>query len=295
MHLSEQQYIILFSLIKFYTRPQENMLRKFYGDDLYFETYQYFEAELEYFVNKKIALDRIYTSLSNASQTYAIFRQMESNGNIGPLDEDNAFKVFMSFNESFISALIINFSKLKEVLTFKKNLIIEDESLCGDFTYLDDLNNKITKANVTKLRNEWFAHAYEDKRKGIVYRDKDIKENILNILKELCSENHLAEFNKSKDRLRFFCETYLFEGYTNINLKSFISDVVNKTKNSSASVSTRPKEIIRELYLFSRKIRGVKLFEIESFFIVEDSELKEWSSNPKKYFRESLRALSEMN
>lgn len=80
-----------------------------------------FKEEFEVFVNKKIALDRIYTSLNNASQTYISFRQMQSNGTIGMQSSLNESKVFMSFNESFISALIINFSKLKEVLTIKKN------------------------------------------------------------------------------------------------------------------------------------------------------------------------------
>ncbi|WP_049218349.1 hypothetical protein, partial [Serratia marcescens] len=118
MDLSEQQYMILFSLIKFYMRPQENTLREVYGDDLYVKTHEYFKNELEVFVNQKIALDRIYTSLSNASQTYAIFRQMLANGNIGiGMSDDEIRNVFISFNESFISALIINFSKLKEVLT----------------------------------------------------------------------------------------------------------------------------------------------------------------------------------
>lgn len=288
MQLTEQQYIILFSLIKFYTRPQDEMLRKRYGDKLYFETYKYFNENLEVFVNKKIALDRIYTSLCNASQTYIIFRQMASNGTIGMFEEVNEHKIFLSFNESFISALIINFSKLKEVLTFKKNLVFKDDSLRDSFFYLDDLNTKITKSDVTGLRNGWFAHAFEDERKGIVYRDKDIKESIFNTLENICAERHRDDFNKSTDRLVFFCENYLFEAYTSFKLERLIKDIVNKANKSDADILTKPKEIINELNYFSRKIMDIKLFGIESFFIVEDYEIRKWSGNPKEYFKKNL-------
>jgi len=291
MPLSEQQYIILFSLVKFYARPQEKALRLRYGDDVYNETYNYFKENLEYFVNQKIALDRIYDSLCNASQAFALFRQMEANGKMGSFDDKNERRIFRAFNESFISSLIINFSKLKEVLTFRKNIIFKDVLLSKDFAYLDNLNNRINKAKVTELRNGWFAHAYQDQRKGIVYRDKDIKEMIFNILENLCLEEHLDEFNRSTDRLGFFCETYLFEGRSTYNIQSIISDVVHNTTNSSAHISTRPKEIIREINVFAQKIREKKLLGIESFFIVEDSELEKWGSSPEEYFKKELNDL----
>lgn len=295
MRLSEKEYIILFSLIKFYSCPQDEKLIHFYGNKLFLKAFEYFKSELELFVNKKIALDRIYNSLNNASQTYAIFRQMEGSGNIKSLSENDKYKIFMSFNESFISSLIINFSKLREVLNFKKNIIINDESLFNAFSYLNKLNNRIGSAKVTDLRNGWFAHAYEVQRDGIVYRDKDIKNNIMNVLRELCDEKHRIEFDSSSDRLNFFCEKYLFEGYTTHNIKSIISDLINNTKNTSANISTKPKELPRELYNFSMVIRDVKLFGVESFFTVEDSELVKWSKDPKDYFKAELTSLAKIN
>jgi len=291
MKLNDQEYIILFSMIKFYSRPQNEKLIDFYGNEVFSKVAEYFKSELEFFVNKKIALDRIYNSLNNASQTYAIFRQMEGNGNINALSENDKSKMFMAFNESFISALIINFTKLREVLNFKKNVIINDEELFNNFTYLNELNNRIGNAKVTDLRNGWFAHAYEKERDGIVYRDKDIKKNIINVLRELCDEKHRIEFDSSSDRLNFFCEKCLFEGYTTYNIQSIISDLVNNTKISLANVSTKAKELPRELYNFSMAVRDIKLFGIESFFIVEDYELDKWSKNPSAYFKAELEGL----
>ncbi|MFN2046586.1 hypothetical protein ACKVM6_03575 [Pantoea agglomerans] len=288
MKLSEQQHIILFSLIRFYTRPQDEFLKKTYGDELFLETNNIFKKELESFVNKKIAIDRIYTSLNNAAQTYIIFRQMTSNGTIGTMGEVNEQKIFMSFNESFISSLIINFSKLREVLTFKKIDIIKDKSLCESFAYLDGLNNRITNAGITGLRNGWFAHAFEDERKGIVYRDKDIKDSIFTALEKICCEIHLQEFKGNKDRLRFFCEQYLFEAIVTVNLTPKSSGGLNREE---VNISTKPKEIVRELNLFSRKIMEYKLYGVESFFVVEDDEIKKWSCNPKEYFYENLKSL----
>lgn len=204
MQLTEQEYIILFSLIKFYSRPQHEKLIDIYGEKLFNKNISFFKSDLEFYVNKKIALDRIYTSLNNASQTYAIFKQMESNGNIKSVSQNDKYRMFMSFNESFISALIINLSKLREVLNFKKNIIINDESLFNEFSYLNELNNRIGSAKVTALRNGWFAHAFEVQRDGIVYRDKDIKQNIINVLREICDERHRTEFDSSTDRLNFF-------------------------------------------------------------------------------------------
>lgn len=291
MNLSEQQYIILFSLIRFYACPQDELLRKFYGDKLYLEANKVFKEEFEVFVNKKIALDRIYTSLNNASQTYISFRQMQSNGTIGMQSSLNESKVFMSFNESFISALIINFSKLKEVLTIKKKLITKDDLLCDSFAYLDDLNNRIINSGLIDLRNGWFAHAYENERKAIVYLDNDIRESVFRVLRSVCSERYRDEFDKSRDRLRFFCEKHLIEAYTTFNLGSLISDIVNGTNKSEINVSTKPKEIIRELNSFSKIITDVKLLGIESMFIVEDNELNKWSSNPGDYFKENIRLM----
>lgn len=295
MNLSENEHVILFSLIKFYCRPQNEKLVELYGGELFSKTDKYFNSELEMFTNKKIALDRIYNSLNNASQTYAIFRQMEGNGNINALSEKDKSKMFMAFNESFLSSLIINFSKLREVLNFKKKVIVQDELLFNRFSYLNELNNRIDSSNVTELRNGWFAHAYEKERDGIVYRDKDIKDNIMNVLRELCDEKHRLEFDSSCDRLNFFCEKYLFEGYTTYDLRSIISDLVNNTKVSSANVSTKAKELLRELYNFSVAIRDVKLFGVESFFIVEDSELEKWSKNPSDYFKVELKHLTKKN
>ncbi|MDR2994738.1 MAG: hypothetical protein LBV11_13145 [Bacillus cereus] len=294
MKLSEKEYIVLFSLIKFYPRPQNEKLIDFYGNELFSKIAEYFKSELELFVNKKIALDRIYNSLNNASQTYAIFRQMEGNGNINAVSENDKSKMFMAFNESFISALIINFSKLREVLNFKKNVIINDEELFNKFSYLNELNNRIGSAKVTDLRNGWFAHAYEKERDGIVYRDKDIKKNVINVLRALCDEKHRIEFDSSSDRLNFFCEKYLFEGYTTYNIQSIISDLVNNTKVSLANVSTKAKELPHELHKFSMLIRDVKLFGVESFFIVEDSEIEKWSENPSAYFKSELKGLNKL-
>lgn len=295
MKFSDQEYIILFSLIKFYSRPQDEKLMKLYGNELFSKVAKHFKSDFELFVNKKIALDRIYNSLNNASQTYAIFRQMEKSGNINAISENDKGKMFMAFNESFISALIINFSKLREVLNFKKNAIIKDKALLNEFSYLDEFNNRIGRAKVTDLRNGWFAHAYENERDGIVYRDKDITKNIINVLRELCDEKHRIEFDSSSDRLNFFCEKYLFEGNVTYNIKSTISDIVNNTNTSSSNVSTKAKELPRELYNFSKAIQDIKLFGVQSFFIVEDSELDKWSKNPGDYFKEELKGFKSIN
>lgn len=293
MNLTEQQYIILFSLIKFYVRQQEDILKSHFGTELYDETYKYFKLKIEFFVNQKIALDRIYTSLSNASQTYALFRQFKSNGMISEMPSEDTHKMFMSFNESFISALIINFSKLNEVLTFKKTIIVKDDSLCNDFSYLDDLNTKIKNAKLTELRNGWFAHAFEKPRNGIVWRDKDISENIFSILRQLCLEKDLDDYNKSADRLYFFCERYLFEGYTTTELKPSIYAVLHKNNSSKYKIVTKPKDILFRLSLFSKKIKDIKLFGIENFFTIEDDELKKWSENPSEYFKNELDNLTK--
>ncbi|HCD9053592.1 TPA: hypothetical protein NEG01_004439, partial [Klebsiella quasipneumoniae] len=134
-------------------------------------------------------------------------------------------------------------------------------------------------------------HAYENERKAIVYLDNDIRESVFRVLRSVCSERYRDEFDKSRDRLRFFCEKHLIEAYTTFNLGSLISDIVNGTNKSEINVSTKPKEIIRELNSFSKIITDVKLLGIESMFIVEDNELNKWSSNPGDYFKENIRLM----
>mgnify|MGYP001052776398 FL=1 len=78
-NLSLNQKEILFLLIKFYTFPQDNYLKSKYGNTDFNISKNYFNENIERFLNKKIGIDRVYNSLFNIGSSYLSFRYMIGN------------------------------------------------------------------------------------------------------------------------------------------------------------------------------------------------------------------------
>ncbi|ELS2263718.1 hypothetical protein QPQ56_003919, partial [Salmonella enterica subsp. enterica] len=60
--LTKNQKEIVFHMIKFYTSPQDEYLDSKYGTSDFSIAKEYFNENIEYFINKKIGIDRVYNS-----------------------------------------------------------------------------------------------------------------------------------------------------------------------------------------------------------------------------------------
>ncbi|EMN0827930.1 hypothetical protein R8H71_000676 [Providencia rettgeri] len=199
--LTQKQIEILSYLIKFYTSPQNDFLENKYGSYDFSITNQYFKENTEYFLNKKLGIDRIYHSLINAGYSFALQRSIVKSNfeHIKSINEEK--NIFMAINEPFVNSLVLNFCIFNELINFKKKQIINSYYLNAKFNYLDKLNNRIQKSGLELIRNGWTAHPFEDKENGIVYKTKIVYENTLNVLSKICHEEDRKIFNESNDRI----------------------------------------------------------------------------------------------
>ncbi|MBC6488027.1 hypothetical protein [Aeromonas hydrophila] len=256
---------IIHTLILFYSNPQDEELKK---NPEFNSAKEEFQNKIEYFVNKKLGIDAIYTSLSNAANSFVMFRAFVNCVEDLPINERE--KLYISMNEPFINSLMISLSKLEELLTNKKRIIVKDESVNNEFHYLDRLSNRLIDSNIRTLRNGWFAHPFEDKDKGVVYKPNKLEGDIFSVLRAICHEEHTAEFDKSSDRLLWFCEKYLMK-----NSSSSDEAILN--------IKSEPMEIIKNLNAFSVVIKNKKLYGIEPFFLVPKKEIELFKNSQKAY------------
>ncbi|WP_139462992.1 hypothetical protein [Aeromonas veronii] len=260
-----KQKIIEF-LILFYNKPQEDELKQY---DNFNDAKAEFNDEIEYYLNKKVGLDAIYNSLINAANSFIMFRSLVDITIDLPTRERE--KLYISMNEPFINTLIISLSKLDEILINNKRKIINDTSLRNDFKYLDEISNRLQKSNIRPLRNGWFAHPFDDEKRGIIYKTNKLRDDIFSVLRAICREEHVAEFDGSSDRLLWFCEKYLMKKASSSNEK-----ILN--------IKSRPMEFIKNIYAFSATIKEKKLYNIEPYFLVPDDKLEVFKKSPEEYW-----------
>lgn len=256
-------------MIKLYTAPKNDYLQDRYNSSDIKLAREYFKANVEFFINKKLGIDRVYQSLFNSGSSFITFRYMIGQLSDSFQNEEDERKAFMSFNEPFMNSLVINFSIFHELIKENKRLLINDDELSGSFKYLDDLINRISNSEIEKVRNGWTAHPFKNKRMGLVYKAREIIEDSFGILTSICDENFQDEFN-SKDRVFNFCKKYLVDAF---ELQSSFDEKVH--------LKTRACEILIEMNKFSIEIKRHKLLNIEPFFCPSDEDIREFLSNPK--------------
>ncbi|EFB4782914.1 hypothetical protein FQF13_06235 [Escherichia coli] len=262
--------IIIYCLIKFYINKPEQQLMDTFGSDKFNENHLNFEAKIKPFLNLKIGLDRIYDSLTNTSRAYVLFRNAIAKSDVQYTQNDER-KVFMSINNMLVNSLMIEFSKFNELINKTKKFFIKDAELRSYFLNLDNFNNRISNSELRKIRNGWFAHPFEDETNLTVFREGSFQNSIFKVLEELTSPESKDDFKKSKDRVLFFCEKYLF------------SCKNSWTPKNGFTISTKPQEILIDMNKFSTELKKIRLYNIEPFFSVEDKELYIFMKDPAHY------------
>lgn len=268
--LSSKQIEILSFMIKFYTAPQNEYLEKRYAASDVKLSSEYFKSNIEFYINKKLGVDRVYQSLFNAGSSFITYRYMLGRFSKAFKTENDERKAFMSFNEPFINSLIMIFSIFNELINDNKRLIINDRDLNGSFKYLDDLNNRISKSKIEKVRNGWTAHPFENKNLGLVYKARDIINDSFDILTSICHETYQDEFRSETDRLLLFCTKYLVNAFE-----------LNHSSHAQVHIQTKPCEMLIEMSKFSVEIKRTKLLNIEPFFSPSDDDIRMFLLNPK--------------
>ncbi|MBN3217125.1 hypothetical protein [Pectobacterium polaris] len=274
--LSLNQKEILFQLIKFYTFPQDDYLKLKYGEDDFNVAKKKFNEKIEYFLNKKIGIDRVYNSLFNIGSSYLSFRYMIGNYPNALQNNDNEKKAFISFNEPFVNSVILNFNIFYELIKFNMKDISMSPELKACFGYINDLCNRIQKSGIISIRDRWVAHPFKDKNIGVVFSPQEIHTEVFKAFSILCIDEDKAEFKKNaNDRLAWFCQKYIvqcIEHYPSI--PEAIHGVLTRTPPPVHQISTKPSEILIEMNKFSSLLRDKKLFGIEPFFHPSEEDIE---------------------
>lgn len=281
MELSKNQTDALKYIIKFYTYPQDDFLKRKFGKEDFLISSKYFKENIEYFINKKIGIDRVYQSLFNAASSFAMFRYMIGNDKQKFISENEEKKALIAINEPYVNSLILNLCIFKELMTFNKKIIIKDEVLSKHFRYLDALNTRVRNSGVESVRNGWTAHPFENEDEGLIYKPVKISKEKFKVLEKICHEKDRDKFNDSGDRLAWFCQKYLISVYEISNVRDAVMSVIYKRPVPQVRIETKPNEMLIEMSKFSSILKETKLLGIEPFFHPSDQDIEAYIKNPE--------------
>jgi len=274
--MSSKQKEILFLIIKIYASPQDDYLKSTFGIEDFNIAKRYFEDNVEFFLNKKMGIDKIYNSLFNIGSSYISFRYIISEHSKTFQNKEDEKKAFISFNEPFVNSVILNLNLFHELIKNSMFKISTAPEFKPHFSYINGLCNRIKKSSIISIRDTWVAHPFKNKHKGIIYSPKEIHESVLEAFKTLCNEHDKKEFENSKgDRLAWFCLKYIVDCIeTPPSIKEAVHSVLNNLEPPVHRISTRPKEMLIEMNKFSTIIRDEKLFGIEPFFNPSEQDIE---------------------
>ncbi|MBK0035869.1 hypothetical protein IBT47_26735 [Erwinia sp. S43] len=127
--------------------------------------------------------------------------------------------------------------------------LLDNNIVKKEYFYLSDLRRRIKSSGVLELRNNVFAHPFKDGEAGSVIFPKDVTNKMHSILRELCDDKDKKQYDKSKNRIVYFCNNYLMSA--NYSYKGSIK--------GEFRIETQAHRHIKELYKFMSVIRNEKL------------------------------------
>ncbi|ECU2994261.1 hypothetical protein I3I58_002723, partial [Salmonella enterica subsp. enterica serovar Cerro] len=252
-----------------------------YGTSDFSIAKEYFNENIEYFINKKIGIDRVYNSLFNIGSSYLAFRYMIGNYPQAFQNEHDEKAAFIAFNEPFVNSVILNFCILQELIEFKMKVLSTSPEFKPHLTYINKLYKRIKKSGAISIRNGWTAHPFKDENKGHVFKPQEIHKETFKVFENLCLEDDKVEYNScTNDRLAWFCQKYIVhctESYPSV--MEAVHSVLTNTQPPVSRIVAKPREILIEMNKFSSMLRDAKLFGIEPFFHPSEKDIQNIKEN----------------
>lgn len=256
---------------------EDNMLKP----KIFNQSYNKFVHEYKYYVNRYMALGYIYHSLINIGSSYGSMVFLHDNKlfNLNKGKEESNF--FIAVNEPLGHQVIMQYAKLYEALvdidalddsnekTNEKDRkhalkLLANDILKDKYIYLSDLRRRIKSSGVLDLRNNIFAHPFKDKDAGSVIFLEYVRNKMFSIFRELCDAKDKDRYDKSKNRIRFFCGNYIMS--VNYDFKGSFQ--------GEFRIKTSAQTHIKALYDFMSVLRDEKLLGEEPLLMVDTCEAK---------------------
>jgi hypothetical protein len=245
------------------------------------QAYRNFQCNYQFYVNRYMALSYIYYSLINAGSSYSSTAFLHENKvfSINKGKEESNF--FRSANEPFAHQVIMQYAKLYEALVDGDALTNDDQNfnakdikhaskildsniLRDKYKYLETLRKKIKSSGVLDLRNNIFAHPFKDGEVGSVVFLEYVSNKLLSIFEQLCDDRDISKYQKSDNRIHFFCSNYIMSA--NFDFKGVF--------RNEFRVKTTAQKHIKGIYDFMSVLRNEKLFGEEPLLQVKFDDAK---------------------
>lgn len=242
----------------------------------YSQSLREFTRDYQFYVNRYLALSYIYHSLTSVGSSFSTMAFLEKEKVINLSRDPKPTNFYYSINEPFGHQVIMQYVKLYEALVnidalddnsgrFKEfeikhaRRLLDSEYLKEKYLYLNDLRNRIHTSGALDLRNELFAHPFKDGSAGSVVFLESVTEKVFEIFKDLCDEEDRNDYERSDNRIRFFCNNYLM---------SVGRDLMRNNKIYFV-IKTKSRKHIKAIYEFMSAIRKEKLLDEEPLLMVD--------------------------
>lgn len=245
------------------------------------KTHREFQCNYKFYVDRYLALSYIYYSFINIGSSYSstFFLHERKFYSISKGKDESNF--FISANEPFAHQVIMQYAKLYEALVdvealnqdstdFNSNdkkhasKMLNTNTLKEKYCYLDSLRKKVKSSGALDLRNNIFAHPFKNGEAGSVVFLEDVSNRLFSIFGELCDDKDKSKYNKSKNRIHFFCSNYIMSA--NFDFKGVFKQELR--------IKTTAQTHIKAIYDFMSVIRNEKLLGEEPLLQVNLDDAK---------------------